>query len=777
MKKILALLLLTLSAASLQAAVLMKDSLNYPYTNGPIAGQGQWYVYSAGTPAKDTLVSNNVIYMTSTNKDSIATPTNGFYNATNGSIVWASFTLNVNKLPTFTADTGSYFCTFISTNSNVCCNVFISTMGTVVPGTFRLSIANFSVSFSNLQPPVTFPEDLVTNVTYEIVIAYDTQVGSTTEGANLMIDPSYTDYDNLIGGDGEGFGFVYGTDIAVNTNVSDIDVTAIGFTPFVDAGLSNVIVGTAFSNVYTLPNPPAFGIEPISGSSYSGNSATFYSVAAGSDLTYQWYSTSLGMLSDNGNITGSASNVLVVNSLTGTDGYYVVATDANGRTATSTNAVETVNTTPTPVFFGSNVTAVDLTNNLFSTATFADYASGTGPITYQWYFQSTNAGATFVALPGQNSPVLNLNLADYSYVGQYYVVAANAINGGSTATGPTNTLVEIAPLVATIEQLHTYLNNTATEIAANPGGTVYINTNNVTVSGYVSVYRGYGSTYSEFFLQDSNAYGVEVFLYGFGNTNTPPIGTYVTVSGPLEVYHAGLELAPTAQSAIVTNSASPIAFHPFLGNPYYADLTTNPIGSNALRFTDSLVTFTNVYLYGTATGGAIGSGTAHSGVGGIFISNSYCILYMTAGAPYDPVTNNLTMEIFQATYDYYNGSSTVGINPFDNQPIPTHCAQLTGILLPYGGSPSYVEVIPTRYEDYMPSSPAAFNIALAATNKNATISWSPVGGCTYSVYSATNLTGPWQNETYGLTYYPSNGDFSQAISSALSAKYFRVTSP
>jgi hypothetical protein len=40
MKKILSVFLLVLSAASLQAAVLLQDSVNYPYTNGPIAGQG-----------------------------------------------------------------------------------------------------------------------------------------------------------------------------------------------------------------------------------------------------------------------------------------------------------------------------------------------------------------------------------------------------------------------------------------------------------------------------------------------------------------------------------------------------------------------------------------------------------------------------------------------------------------------------------------------------------------------------------------------------------------
>jgi hypothetical protein len=770
MKKILALLLLALSVAPLHATVLLKDSLNYPYTNGPIAGQGQWYVYSSGTPAYDTLVSNNVIYLVSTNKDSVATPTNGFYAATNGSIVWASFSLNVNQVPSATAD--GYFCTFISTNKNYCCNVFVSSTDSVIPGTYRLSIANFSVSFSNLDPPVTYPEDLATNVTYEIVIAYDTAQDSTA-GANLMIDPSSTDYNNLIGGDPEDYGFVYGTDVAVNTNVSNIEITSIGFGPYVNGGISNVIVGTTFSDVYdtnTIP-PPVFGIQPSSGTNYSGNSVTFYSLAAGADITYQWYSTTYGMLSDGANFTGSASNILVVSSLAASDGYYVIATDANNKTATSDTAEETVITTLTPVFFAPSVTATNATNNLFTTATFTDEASGTGPITYQWYFISTNAGATAVALSGQNNASLAVYLADFTAPGQYYVVANNSVGGGSVAYGPTNTLVELAPLVATLEQLHTFLNNSATQIAGNPGGTIVINSNTVVVSGYISVYHGYGSTYSEFFMQDSNGYGVEVYLGGLGNTNTPPIGSYVTVSGELEVYHSALEMAPASQSEIVTNAAPPIALYPFLGNSLYSNLVANPIGTNALRYSCSLFTFTNVYIYGGPTGGALGSDGSHSGVGGVFVSNSYTILYITVGAPYS-ATNTSTMEIFQPSYNI--GGIT---NQFNNQVIPTHCAQLTGILAPYGGTPSYVEMIPSRYEDYLVGSPAAFNVAIGETNKTATASWLPVGGATYSVYSATNLTGPWTNEAYGLTYYPTNGAFSQAINLGLSAKYFQVTSP
>ena len=695
MKRILSLILLALSAASLHAAVLYKVSTNY--IDGPIAGQGNWYIYSKN-PTNDIGVTNNVIYISSTNWDSIATPTNGFYADTNGSIVYASFSIKVSQLPGYNNYNGGYFCQFVSSNKNTCCNLFISTNGIVIPGTFRLSIANFSVSFSNIQQPVTFPQDLCTNVVYNVVIAYDTTFGSPTEGANLMINPSANDYNNLISGYPQGSGFVYGTDIAVDTNQANIKVTAIDFQPYITAGISNVVIGTTFADVYnpaTQTAPPVFGLQPVSGSAYSGNSASFSAIAGGSDVTYQWYSSTTGILHDDGvNIIGATSNILVLNNLTGTDSYYVVATDANLQSTTSATATETVNTTPTPVFFDPSLKAVNLTNNLFTTTTFTDAASGTGPISYQWYFKSTNAGSSFVALSGQNSSSISVTLADYTSVGQYYVVAANTLSGVTTNVyGPTNTLVGIAPVVATMEQLHTYLNNAISQVSISPGGTVFINTNNVTVSGYVCSYQGYGTSYTTYFVQNTNGYGVQVFLAGFGNTNAPGIGTYVTVSAPLEVYKSTLELAPVAQSAIVTNAAPPVTLNPIQINNIYSDMLAHPIGSNALRFDDALVTITNVYLYGTATGTgfgtATGSGTSHSGPGGIFASNTYTVLYATVGAPYDATTNNKTMEIFVPSYDYHNSDgSLAAVNPFDLKPIPTHCAQGTGIFEPYGGTPS-----------------------------------------------------------------------------------------
>jgi len=92
MKRILSLFLLALSAACLHATVLYQVTTNY--INGPIAGQGNWYI-SSKNPTNDIGVTNNVIYIASTNWDSIAAPTNGFYSDANGPIVYASFSIKV----------------------------------------------------------------------------------------------------------------------------------------------------------------------------------------------------------------------------------------------------------------------------------------------------------------------------------------------------------------------------------------------------------------------------------------------------------------------------------------------------------------------------------------------------------------------------------------------------------------------------------------------------------------------------------------------------------
>jgi hypothetical protein len=775
-KRILPLFFVLILSFTARAYVLFDDASNYPYANGLIATQGQWYVYYPSAPIGDAYVSNNVLILNTTNKDSVAAPTNGWSNPTEFN--YASFRINMNQLPAST--NGGYFCQLQNLNdTDDCCHVFIDTRDTSVPGTYRLGIGNYTTSFNGVSgPPNNYSMDLATDVWYNVVILFDTnQLDPTFVGATLFINPSYNDYLGLATGSGDlgggqGVNYAYGNDKTSSTGLLNIAISQIGFSPYANAGISNVIAGTTFDDVNST-NLPVYGIEPLSATNYSGNPTTFYAVASGVDLTYQWYSTTYGQLSDGANYTGSTSDALTVNDQTASDTYYCVVTDAYGNNVTSSYAVDTVITTPTAVFFPTNQVTITNTANLFTSTGFTNSALGTGPIGYQWYFEPTNS-TIFSALPGQNSPALNLFLADYSTEGNYFLLASNTIGGGSFAYGPTNTVVELAPLVATMLQLHNLLVTYTNVIAAGKVNPIQVNTNNVTVQGYVSMV-GYGSTYTEYFIQDASGLGTEVYLPGFGNTNAPPLGTFVTVSAPVEIYFGELEMALGSPSAITINSGS-IPLTPRLFNYAFNSVSTNNFGSVALTYQCSLVTFTNCYLYGNRTGGALGiSGNQHDGIGGIFESNNYTQIYFTAGGPYNVTNGNTnTWEIFQPAYNYGPAANPVEINPFGGASIPTNCVQLTGIYAPF--SAGVAELIPSRLVDYGTNTPAPF-LATAAESKNgaATVKWPATPGVTYSVYSSTSITGPWTQAAYGLTYYPTNGAFTDTNKSP--AKFYYITSP
>lgn len=763
-----------LTALSARSAVLFQDSTNYPYTNGPIVGQGQWYSYSPKTPGYNTYVTNNTIYLIdTTTNDAVAAPTNGWVNPTEFN--FASFQLNVSALPP-TAN-GGYFCEFQNNgDGSDVCHVFIDTRDTSVPGTYRIGIANFDTSFvtSGSEPtPVNYPMDLAPGVNYNVVILYDTnQDDLTFVGATLWINPSQQDYQNLVDAAGMGAnigdGYVFASDTTLNTNQFDIDISQIGFSPYITAGFSNVIAATTFEEVNTT-NLPVFGINPESQTNYSGNSTAFYAVASAVDATYQWYSSE-GALTDGANVVGSTNDALTLNNLSVSDYYYAIVTDAYGNKATSAIATNTVITTPTAPFF-TNTTPLNVTNNLFSQVGFTNLAFGTGPLTYQWYFAPSNAPTSFSPLSGQTSPTLFVVLADPSEAGNYFVTASNTVGGGSIAIGPTNSITELPPLFATIQQLHQFLLATTNELTTN--AFYNINTNNVIVTGTVAVFNGYGSSYSEYWIEDAAGNGVRVFFGGHGNTNTPPIGTSLTISAPVQVYSAALEIDPTGYASFTTNSGPPVAICPKIENNNFLNLATNPIGANALNLSDSEITFTNCYLYGNSFGGSFGTNGTGSGVGGVFATGRSTILYFTVGSPYGvPPSNTNTLEIFEPG----NSIGTNG-NAFYGQPIPTFCHQLTGI---YEGFFTGGHVVPElatlRLADFVGNLPPAFSTTITQNKGVPTLNWGPVqAGSTYTANTATSINGPWTPAQEGLAYYPTNGTFTDT--NLVPTKFYLISSP
>jgi hypothetical protein len=756
MKKIAALLFISLLAAlSSRADVLFQDSTNYPYSNGCIEGQGQWYCFYPSTPYRDAMVTNNVLFLNTTNHDEVAAPTNGFSVSNPGTITYASFAINVSQLPS----SAGYFCQFQNNNdTNDVCHIFISTRDTVVPGTYRLGIANFDTSFSTVVPPVNFPMDLAPGVTYNVVIAYDTDPESLLTGGTLMINPSYQDYLHLMNDSDNGtttyFGisYVYPNDTTSSQGALDIGISQIGFSPYANAGISNVMAGTDFTDVNNA-YPPAIGIQPQSGTNYSGNSAAFYTAASGVDLTYQWYDSN-GPLTDGVNIIGSRSNILVINNLSTSDNYYVVVSDAYAATATSATATNTVITTPTAPFFTD--APLNLTNNLFTPFGLTNIAKGTGPLTYQWNFAPTNSPNTFTALSGQTAPGLNITELEYPNAGNYYVQATGP--DGVTA-GPTNNLVVVAPLVATLPQLHTFMGLVVSSITG--ANTIPINTNGLSVSGYVTTFgplTASTKTYSEFYI-GYEGYGIYVYYASAGTNAAPPPGTYVTVTGPCQVYNGQLEIDPGTNNGVVISSNTPIQMPaPTMGN--FAQFATNALGAYGVQAQCSLVTFTNIYIYGTKTGGA------YTGGGGNFYTNGYTALYITQG-PYSNPGNTNVFELYVPAYGYGSISTNLW-----GQKVPSHAYQLTGVMANYKGTS---ELDLTRLQDIVTNALAPFMASVAQTKGVTTISWPVQAGSTYSVNSTTNLKGPWTNQTFGLSYYPTNGTFTDP--NAAQAKFYKISTP
>lgn len=761
-KLVLSLISLCVAALPLRAVLLFQDSTNYPYTNGCIEGQGQWFSYSPlSNPGLDAFVTNNTLLMvTQSTNDAVATPTNGWNNSE--SFTFASFQLNVGQLPTST--NGGYFCEFQDLNAtNHLCHVFVDTRFTSVPGTYRLGIANDDSSFNSgtTPPPVNFPMDLAPGVNYTVVIQWDTNSSSDNSlaGAFLWINPSEQDFVNADNFAPEGDGFVFGNDTFTTPSLLSIKISQIGFSPYITAGISNVIAATTFDEVNTT-NLPVFGIQPQSQTNYSGNPTAFYAVASAVDATYQWYS-SAGPLTDDGvNIIGSTNVTLTLNNLSATDYYYAIVTDAYGNHATSAYATNTVITTPTAPFFTNN-TPANLTNNLFTDTGFTNLAFGTGPLIYQWYFAPTNTPNTYSPLSGQTNPTIYLSLVDFTYSGNYFLIVSNAVGGGSLTVSPTNTLTELPPLNATILQLHNLLLASSNLLTQYERSSYYINSNNVIVSGYVTSFKSTGSSgYTQYYIQDASGYGIQVFINGVGNTNTPPIGTYVVATGPIEVFDTGLEVAPNGVAAVVATNAPVVPLTPVLANGFFNDLSTNVLGSNALLHSCSVLTFTNVYLYADKTGDPITNNTT-------FPSGYDFNLYMTVGQYHYPDNTN-TIEVFQSCYKIGTNAST-----FTGRPVPTNCYQLTGAYLGFGGTP---EIEPTRLADYVLTPPPPVTATITQSNHVPTVTWGPVqAGSTYSVNAATNLTGSWTLPAYGLGYYPANGTFTDT--NLAPAKFYLITSP
>jgi uncharacterized protein YpmS len=169
---------------------------------------------------------------------------------------------------------------------------------------------------------------------------------------------------------------------------------------------------------FTVPVAPSIVTQPTNQTVDAGSNASFSVVASGSaPLNYQWFFNTTNRLS------GATTNVVSLPNAQATNAgsYSVVVTNSVGS-VTSAVAVLTVLVPPSIVTQPTNQT-VDAGSN----ASFSVVASGSAPLSYQWFFNATNQ------LAGAMTNLVSLANVQPTNAGSYSVVVTNSAGSVTSA--------------------------------------------------------------------------------------------------------------------------------------------------------------------------------------------------------------------------------------------------------------------------------------------------------------------------------------------------------
>jgi len=178
--------------------------------------------------------------------------------------------------------------------------------------------------------------------------------------------------------------------------------------------------------------PPTITIQPTNQTATAGGSATFTVTATGSQpLNYQWWFNTTNSLAGATNASLTITNVQMTNAGT----YSVVVTNLVGS-VTSSNATLTLNSLLTITLQPTNQTVIQ-----GASATFSVTATGTPPLSYQWWFNATSL------LTGATNASLTLTNVQTTNAGAYTVVVSNITGSVTSSTNNGHLTVLVPPLI------------------------------------------------------------------------------------------------------------------------------------------------------------------------------------------------------------------------------------------------------------------------------------------------------------------------------------------
>lgn len=206
----------------------------------------------------------------------------------------------------------------------------------------------------------------------------------------------------------------------------------------------------------TVNLPPTITNQSSSSTRCVGQSMTFSVTASGtSPLTYQWYF-------NNSKITSATNFTYTINSVSTTDAgnYYCIVTNSCGS-VTSATITLTVNTSPEITSLSPSTVKCE-----GSSVTFNVNASGSTPLSYQWYDKNG-------LITGATNNFLNLNSLTTANAGNYYVIVSNSC--GSKQSNNISLTINEAPVITATSSGATRCEGQSMTFSISAQGTAPIN--------------------------------------------------------------------------------------------------------------------------------------------------------------------------------------------------------------------------------------------------------------------------------------------------------------
>ncbi len=198
--------------------------------------------------------------------------------------------------------------------------------------------------------------------------------------------------------------------------------------------ITNLIGSTNSSATLTVLTPPGIAQQPVSTTNNLGGSASFTAIASGSPtLVYQWRLNGTNLV-NGARITGATSQTLNLTGLLLSDaGNYTLFVSNSVGNTTSAPASLTVLSPPSITGQPANQTNLAGVNVSFNVT-----ASGTQPLSFQWYRNSsplTDGGN----VSGSLSSTLSLSSISTNDAANYQVIVTNIV-GAATSSVATLTV-------------------------------------------------------------------------------------------------------------------------------------------------------------------------------------------------------------------------------------------------------------------------------------------------------------------------------------------------